>query len=241
MSIKFTRTARTSNSESYALFQDDHNVGSLDIHFSDCVYGTLIFTKEFSNEEHQEIFARIEDELVDPVPRADFIFSVYQGKEIGMYSDSITEEDRAYEPVKKRDLEDISKLVKSAVGKKRNIQGKLTEHISVEFFESLGYRAKRGDSELDHMKIDVVAESDEELVLVQVKSGSIGLKQIENAVESISKYPSSKQNVAAFIANDFPVRAESLRKALGCKYGMQIQYYHTYQILKNLPEYKSSL
>ncbi|MFA0402431.1 hypothetical protein [Vibrio sp. 10N.222.52.C12] len=160
MNIKFTRTVRTSNSESYVLFQEGRNIGNLDLHFSDCVYGTLILSKEFPGEEQQEIFAQIEDELVEPLPREDFIFSVYQGEEIGMYSDSITEEDRAYEPVKKRDFEDISKLVKSALGKNRNIQGKLTEHITVEFFESLGYRAKRGDSELDHMKIDVVAESD---------------------------------------------------------------------------------
>ncbi|HHX8301640.1 TPA: hypothetical protein ACVOZB_004529 [Vibrio diabolicus] len=239
--MKFTRTVRTGSSESYVLFDEKENVGSLDLHFSDCVYGTLVFTKEFTDEEQQEIFAQIENELVDPLPRDDFIFSVYQGRDIGMYSDSVTEEQRSYEPVKKRDLEEMSKLVRSALGKKRNIQGKLTEHVAVEFFESLGYSSGRGDSELDHMQIDVVAESDDELVLAQVKSGSIGLKQIEKAVGNIQKYSSEKVKVAAFLANDFPVQAEKLRKDLARKHGVKIEYYYMYQVLKSLPEYKSSL
>ncbi|MUJ30177.1 hypothetical protein GNP73_19660 [Aliivibrio fischeri] len=241
MKIKFNRCVRTASSESYILFLESENVGSLDLHFSDCVYGTVVFTKIFNSSEQKKIFEQIENEIVDSVvPREDFIFNVYQSEDIGMYADTISEEDRAYEPAKVKDFEDISKLVKSAIGKKRNIQGKLTEHIAVDFFNSLGYNAVRAGSYYDHMKIDVIAESENELILVQVKSGSISIKKIEEAVKSISEFNHSKEKTVAFLASEFPVRSEQLRKELSSRYGMSIQFYHSYQVLKSLPEYKNS-
>ncbi len=48
----------------------------------------------------------IDDQLID-LGREDFIFSVFQGKEVGFYSDRVGEEERKYHSATKADIEDV--------------------------------------------------------------------------------------------------------------------------------------
>ncbi len=88
--IHYDRICRTTRSESYLISQGEEPVARVDLHFTHTVvYGVLIVEKEFEEHEITELIGRIDDDLVwsADLPRDDFVVSVYQGRELGMYSD----------------------------------------------------------------------------------------------------------------------------------------------------------
>ena len=87
----FERDCRTPHSESYTILEEERTVGRVDVHFtSTVVHGTLCVLESLTQEEVQELIETIDDELVDAVGvfREEFIVHVYQGRELGVYSDN---------------------------------------------------------------------------------------------------------------------------------------------------------
>lgn len=98
--LRFEREYRTPHSEAYLLLEGDNRLGRIDLHFTgESVFATLVVEREMSEAEIQDLIEVIDDELVTSaqVPRDDFVVAVYQGKEVGVYSDDYTEEDEEEE------------------------------------------------------------------------------------------------------------------------------------------------
>ncbi len=92
----FERQCRTPDSEAYLITDDDERVGRLDLHFThSIVYATLAVEEGLSEDEIMDLIETIDEDLVisADVPRDDFIVTVYQGREVGVYSDELFEEE----------------------------------------------------------------------------------------------------------------------------------------------------
>ena len=93
---RFERECRTAYSEVYLILTDDDRVGRVDIHFTpSIVYATLCVGANITTDEIQDLIDVIDEELVmsADVARDDFIVTVYQGREIGVFSDEEFDED----------------------------------------------------------------------------------------------------------------------------------------------------
>ena len=94
--LRFERQYRTPHSEGYLMFASGERLGRLDVQFSSSiVYGTMIVERELEEDEILEVIEQADDEIVmtADVPRDDFIVSVYQGRDVGTYSDDYDDED----------------------------------------------------------------------------------------------------------------------------------------------------
>ena len=90
------RECRTPYSEAYLITADDERVGRVDIHFTpSIVYATLCVGENIAADAIQDLIDTIDEELVmsADVARDDFIVTVYQGQEVGVYSDEEFDED----------------------------------------------------------------------------------------------------------------------------------------------------
>jgi Holliday junction resolvase-like predicted endonuclease len=240
LDFKINRGIRTSSSESYLFFEGEgvSRLGQLDLHFLDAIHGVLILERELSSEELDFFIMRIESELIEGIySREDFILQIYSGEYMGMYND-----EHAYVPdTTKKALEGITSTLKTVVGNMHNLRGKLSEVIAIEFLETLGYEAKKGTPDMDHSKVDVIATKGNETRFVQVKSGQIGDKQITDTVKHINKLNSQGTKSIAIIAKEFSAQSEILRENLQIEYGINIHFYHSYQVFRALPQYKQAL
>jgi hypothetical protein len=89
--IRYDRLCRTAASESYLLSQQDEPLGRVELHFtSNVVYGLLVLEREMPEEEVLDLIEKVDEDLVwsADLPRDDFVVTVYQGREVGVYSDS---------------------------------------------------------------------------------------------------------------------------------------------------------
>lgn len=88
--LRYDRLCRTAHSEAYLLSDGEQPVGRVDLHFTtSVVYGMLVLEHESPESDVLDLIERIDEDLVwtADVPRDDFVVTVYQGKEIGVYSD----------------------------------------------------------------------------------------------------------------------------------------------------------
>ena len=88
--LRFERQYRTAHSEGYLLFDGSDRLGRIELHFTpSVVYGTMVIERELEEDDVLDIIEQADDELVmtADVPRDDFIVSVYQGRDVGTYSD----------------------------------------------------------------------------------------------------------------------------------------------------------
>ncbi|MEE8374280.1 MAG: hypothetical protein V3R87_11225 [Dehalococcoidia bacterium] len=93
---RFERECRTAHSEAYVITADDNRLGRVDLHFTpSIVYATLCVGGDTTTDEIQDLIDIIDEELVmsADVPRDDFIVTVYQGREAGVFSDEEFGED----------------------------------------------------------------------------------------------------------------------------------------------------
>jgi len=82
------------------MFEGGERLGRLDLHFTpSVVYGTMVVERELTEEDILDLIEQADDELVmtADVPRDDFIVAVYQGRDIGTYSDDYFEEEEEEE------------------------------------------------------------------------------------------------------------------------------------------------
>ncbi|MBI2909259.1 MAG: hypothetical protein HYX92_16565 [Chloroflexi bacterium] len=93
---RFERECRTPYSEVYTIIEDGERIGRLDLHFTiSVVYATLCVPERLTTDAIQSLIEVIDDELVmsSDVARDDFVVTVFQGREAGVYSDEEMEED----------------------------------------------------------------------------------------------------------------------------------------------------
>jgi hypothetical protein len=102
--LHYDRICRTSRSESYLISQGEEPFARVELHFTDgVVYGLLVIERsadlEVNDDEIEELRNHIDMDLVETadVPRVDFLLTVYQGREIGTYSDPELPEEEAQE------------------------------------------------------------------------------------------------------------------------------------------------
>ena len=94
--VRFERQYRTANSEGYLMFEGEDRLGRIELHFTPTVvYGTILVEREVEEDDILDLIEQIDDELVltADVPREDFVVSVYQGQDIGTYSDEFFEDE----------------------------------------------------------------------------------------------------------------------------------------------------
>ncbi len=86
----FERDCRTPYSESYNVLEEERSIARLDLHYSaSVVHATLCVVESLTRDAIQELIEAIDEELVDMVgvSREEFIVHVYQGREVGVYTD----------------------------------------------------------------------------------------------------------------------------------------------------------
>lgn len=93
---RFERECRTPFSEVYLIIADEEEVGRVDLHFTpSVVYATLCIGENLTVEGIRDLIDTIDEELVmtADVARDDFIVTVHQGREAGVFSDEELEEE----------------------------------------------------------------------------------------------------------------------------------------------------
>lgn len=91
MPFRFEREARTPHSEVFVIEGDGgDSVGRVDLHYTPSVaYATLCIPESLGEDEIQDLIGQIDERLVmtsDPY-REDFVVTVWNGREAGVYSD----------------------------------------------------------------------------------------------------------------------------------------------------------
>jgi len=93
---RFERECRTPYSEVYNVFEGDDVLGRIDLHFTTAsVYGSLVVVESVTEDDVHELISVIDEELVmsaDPY-RTNFVVQVYQGRELGIFSDLDSDDD----------------------------------------------------------------------------------------------------------------------------------------------------
>lgn len=93
---RFERQCRTASSEAYRITDDGQPIGRLDLHFTaEVVYGSLAVRPKLSEEDILALIEQVDEDLVltAEVAREDFVVTVYQGEEVGTYSDETFDEE----------------------------------------------------------------------------------------------------------------------------------------------------
>jgi len=104
---RFERECRTPYSEAYDITLDETQVGRVDLHFAaHIVSATLCVGENMTAEEIRDLIDSIDEELVlaADVVRDDFVVTVYQGREAGVFSDE--DEDFMEELEEEEDIEE---------------------------------------------------------------------------------------------------------------------------------------
>jgi hypothetical protein len=94
--VRFDRHFRTPNSEGYHLMHGNKRLGMVDLHFtSTMVHCTLIIEEDLSKADLARLIEQIDEDLVlsADTPRDDFLVTVYQGKELGFFTDTYRADD----------------------------------------------------------------------------------------------------------------------------------------------------
>lgn len=91
----YNRHVRTPYSEGYEVRESDRKVAHLDLHYaSQEVYGTLILENDMDEDSLLQLIGQLDDDLVlsSEMPRQDFLVSVFQGRDVGLYNDDFLRE-----------------------------------------------------------------------------------------------------------------------------------------------------
>ncbi len=95
-SYRFERECRTPYSEAYTIVDGETPVGRVDLHFTpSVVHATLNVLESITQDGIQELIDTMDEELVmtADAARGDFIVAVYQGRDVGVFSDEDFDEE----------------------------------------------------------------------------------------------------------------------------------------------------
>jgi len=93
---RFERECRTPHSEAYLIISNEERLGRVDLHFTpSIVYANVCVKQNLTQETIDDLIDVIDEELVmsADVARDDFIVTVYQGREVGVFSDEDFEDE----------------------------------------------------------------------------------------------------------------------------------------------------
>jgi len=234
MNLKYFRELRTSSSESYAVISNDEYVGHLSLHFGDTIKGILLLESDFYDKEDigfedlSSIHKVIEEEIIPLGKGENLRLSIARGDQV-FYS-LATPPDASNEIATKGDLGKLK-------GKIKDLSGKLTEYIVVDYFKYHGYDSYRAGSELDHKKVDVIAIKNETTIYAQVKNGKISDKEIEKIIRFITCLDKVPEKIAIF-AQSYSSYSELFRADLEQKYNTRILLITKNDVISCLPEHK---
>lgn len=88
--LRFERHFRTSSSEGYHVMSGGDRIATVDLHFTLAdVRCTLILERPMEREEIARLIERIDEDIVlsADVPREDLLVNVFEGSEVGFFSD----------------------------------------------------------------------------------------------------------------------------------------------------------
>ncbi len=88
--VRYDRICRTDRSEAYLISQGEEPIARVELHFTQTiVYGLLVVEKELDDKDIAVLIQKVDEDLVwsADLPRDDFVVTVYQGRELGVYSD----------------------------------------------------------------------------------------------------------------------------------------------------------
>ncbi len=91
----FQRQFRTANSEGYEIRENDQRVGRVDLHYAtQNVYAMIVLEIELNEAEVAQVIEEIDEQLVltATVKREDLNVWVYQGQEVGFYTDEFLDD-----------------------------------------------------------------------------------------------------------------------------------------------------
>lgn len=172
-------------------------------------------------------------------------------KEYGLDKISTREEaySKAYEEIsfniKQVDnkLESINKNVKINKNIRDISKGQLSEYAVVEYFKYHGYNSERAGSKLDHLKIDVVAQNEDNKIFIQVKYGQMPKQDLKILVKNVLEIECDNNisKVVAVVAERYNEDCEFLRLLLQNKHNIPIMLIHKYQVLGIVNEFKRTL
>jgi hypothetical protein len=95
-SYRFERECRTPYSEAYTIVDGETPVGRVDLHFTtSVVHATLNVLENITQDGIQELIDAMDEDLVmtADAARGDFIVAVYQGRDVGVFSDEDFDEE----------------------------------------------------------------------------------------------------------------------------------------------------
>ena len=239
--IYFVRTFRTPSSEVWLIDFKGERIGTVHLHFTKCILGDVILHKKITSKQLQNILDSLEDWIVSTIEiREDYIFSVYQAKEIGSYSDTVDHDE--YAPTRK-DLKEHGILLNKLVSKYQDARGQLHEHVVKDYFTKLGFLAVKANAEFDALKVDIVAEDNKTIIYCQVKLGKVDNRKMQDICKNISSIinVSEKRKIIGIVAESFPSTVEQIKDDLEKEFGLRIWTILKSQILNDLPQYKRTL
>lgn len=88
----YHRQSRTPTSEQYQVLDGEERLGHLDIHYGAReVFATLVLDRPVEEDDLTKLIEQIDEDLVlsSEVERDNFFIRVYQGHEVGFYSDEV--------------------------------------------------------------------------------------------------------------------------------------------------------
>lgn len=96
----YHRQTRTLTSEQYQLIDGDARIGYLDLHYgASDVSATLVLERDLPEDELAQLIEQIDEDLVIPADmprdRDDFLVRVFVGRELGLYSEDLLQDDAA--------------------------------------------------------------------------------------------------------------------------------------------------
>lgn len=251
-SFILSRLLRTASSEIYYVHRrrsrrmDGTNpaVAQLHLHFHGKLYfGALLLRGRLSDTQLEALQSEIYEIVDDVTGRNDFIFTVYDVKERADFSDSVSEEDRRWEPPVRRDLEEIAERFNQVLGKHQVARGLLNEHALVEFFSAQGYEARKADSLSDHDGIDVIATKSGEVVYAQAKLGEASARALKKLASAVAARSSSDgvRKVGVLAGDRFPPGIEFVRMELEAKHGIALACIDKATVLRSAKVYRHAL
>jgi hypothetical protein len=91
-SVKFVRVVRTPSSEVYVVWNGDHRLGQVDVHYAqDVVHATLVLERDVNQDDQEQLVHQIDHDIVSSYlpnfDREDFIVTVFRGMELESFSD----------------------------------------------------------------------------------------------------------------------------------------------------------
>ncbi len=98
--LDFTRQYRTPHSEGYLLSLRSDELGRVDLHYGyESIFATLVLVREIHESEILNLIQEIDDRIALSAEssRDDFYVTVYEGREVGFYTDDYLTEHRRRE------------------------------------------------------------------------------------------------------------------------------------------------